>query len=248
MCHCLNKIALVTGATRGIGRAISTQLGKQGAIVVGTATTPAGAEEISAFLSQENIKGRGQVLNVTDSAAIDDVFGSIQEEFGAPDILINNAGITRDQLLLRMKDEQWDEIMATNLTSVFKVSRLAIRGMLKKRYGRIISISSVVSQLGNAGQTNYAAAKAGIEGFTRSLAREVAKHGVTVNAVAPGFIDTDMTRVLPDAHKENLLGMIPMNRLGTAAEVAYTVGFLASDEASYITGITLAVNGGMLMG
>lgn len=247
MCQCHNKIALITGATRGIGQAISLQLGQQGAIVIGTATTQAGADTISAFLKENQIKGRGQVLNVTDAKAIDDVFTSIQEEFGAPDILVNNAGITRDQLLLRMKDEQWDDIIATNLTSVFKVTRVAVKGMLKKRSGRVISISSVVSQLGNAGQTNYAAAKAGIEGFTRSLAREVARHGVTVNAVAPGFIDTDMTRVLPDAHKEQLMGMIPMHRLGLANEIGSAVGFLASDEAAYITGVTLPVNGGMLM-
>lgn len=238
------KVALVTGASRGIGRAIAEQLKAQGAIVVGTATSEKGAAAIAEYLGQPNT---GLVLNVTDTDSIEACLASIKNNFGDIDILVNNAGITRDNLLMRMKDEEWFDIMQTNLTSVFRLSKAVLRSMMKKRYGRIITIGSVVGSMGNAGQTNYAAAKAGVLGFTKSLAREVASRGVTVNAVAPGFIDTDMTKELSDDQKEAIFGQVPANRLGQPAEIAATVAFLASEPAAYITGETIHVNGGMYM-
>lgn len=242
-----NEIALVTGASRGIGEAILKTLAARGATVIGTATTPSGAETITAKLTALGYKGRGLVLDVTDPAKIDEVLKLIEDQFGAPTILVNNAGITRDTLLMRMKDEDWDAIIQTNLTSVYRLSKAVLRGMMKARRGRIISIASVVGAMGNAGQTNYAAAKAGIIGFSKSLAREVGSRGVTVNVVAPGFIDTDMTRGLADEHKQALLGQIPLARLGQPEEIAHAVAFLASPMAGYITGQTLHVNGGMYM-
>ena len=238
-----NEIALVTGASRGIGRAIAQALGAAGATVIGTATSEAGAQAIGETLSAAGIKGRGMVLNVTDPASVEAVSKQVGEEFGAPTILVNNAGI----LLMRMKDEEWDAIIATNLSSVYRLSKACLRGMTKARKGRIINIASVVGSTGNAGQTNYAAAKAGLLGFTKSLAREVGSRGITVNAVAPGFIDTDMTRALPDAQREALLQGIPLNRLGKPEEIAGAVLFLASEAGGYITGETLHVNGGMFM-
>lgn len=242
-----NEVALVTGASRGIGQAIALALGNKGATVIGTATSESGAEKITGYLKEAGVKGMGMVLNVTDPESIESTLSAIQETFGAPSILVNNAGITRDNLLMRMKDEEWDEIISTNLTSVYRVSKACLRSMTKARKGRIITIASVVGVSGNAGQTNYSAAKAGLIGFSKSLAREVGVRGVTVNTVAPGFIDTDMTRALADEHKENLLRQIPLNRLGQASEVAAAVAFLASPEAGYITGETLHVNGGMYM-
>jgi len=242
-----NEIALVTGASRGIGKSTALALGKQGASVVGTATSDKGAEAISAYLAEAGIKGKGLVLNVTDSASIDDCLKAMEAEFGMPTILVNNAGITRDNLLMRMKDEEWDDIINTNLTSIYRLSKAVLRTMMKARKGRIISITSVVGAMGNAGQTNYAAAKAGVMGFTKALAREAGSRGITVNAVAPGFIDTDMTKVLPDDQKNALLTQIPMGRLGQPEEIAAAVAFLASPEAAYITGTTLHVNGGMYM-
>lgn len=241
------KVALVTGATRGIGRAIALSLGEQGATVIGTATSENGAETISGFLKEANINGKGMVLNVTDNAAIEDVVSSVEAEFGAPDILVNNAGITRDNLLMRMKDEEWDDIIDTNLTPIFKLSKRCLRAMTKARWGRIITITSVVGAMGNAGQTNYAAAKAGVIGFSKSLAREVGVRGITVNTVAPGFIDTDMTSSLPEAHKTALLEQVPAKRLGQPEEIAAAVSYLASPNAGYVTGETLHVNGGMYM-
>lgn len=241
------KVALVTGATRGIGRAIALSLGEQGATVVGTATSNNGAETISSFLKEAGINGKGVVLNVTDADAIESVVSSIETEFGAPDILVNNAGITRDNLLMRMKDEEWDDIINTNLTPIFKLSKRCLRAMTKARWGRIITITSVVGAMGNAGQTNYAAAKAGVIGFSKSLAREVGARGITVNSVAPGFIDTDMTSGLAEAHKTALLEQVPVKRLGEPEEIAAAVTFLASPSAAYITGETLHVNGGMYM-
>ena len=241
------EVALVTGASRGIGKAIAQALARKGATVVGTATTEAGAEAISKYLAEAGAKGRGMVLNVTDAASIDTVVTATEEAFGGVTVLVNNAGITRDNLLMRMKDEEWNEIIETNLTSLFRVARACIRGMMKARKGRIVNIGSVVGASGNAGQTNYAAAKAGLVGFTKSLAREVGSRGITVNAVAPGFIDTDMTRDLPDAQRNALLGQIPVGRLGKPEEIAAAVTFLVSPGASYITGETLHVNGGMYM-
>lgn len=241
------EIALVTGASRGIGQTIALALGKQGATVVGTATSEKGAEAISAYLKENGINGQGMALNVTDADSIDQVMTSMTEAFGAPTILVNNAGITRDNLLMRMKEEEWNDIINTNLTSVYRLSKACLRAMTKARKGRIISISSVVGASGNAGQTNYSAAKAGLIGFTKSLAREVGARGITVNTVAPGFIDTDMTRALPDAQRDALLGSIPLNRLGQPEEIAAAVAFLASPGAAYITGETLHVNGGMYM-
>lgn len=243
-----NEIALVTGASRGIGAAIALGLGEKGATVIGTATSEAGAAAITARINEAGIKGEGMVLNVTDPASIDSVLKAIAERFGAPGILINNAGITRDNLLMRMKDEEWDNIMETNLTSIYRLSKACLRPMMKARKGRIISIGSVVGSTGNAGQTNYAAAKAGMIGFTKSLAREVGSRGITVNAVAPGFIDTDMTRELPEEQHKKLLSEIPLARLGAPKEIANAVVFLASSAADYITGETLHVNGGMYMG
>lgn len=242
------EIALVTGASRGIGKAVAMRLGKEGATVVGTATSDSGAEKITAYLKENGISGMGLMLNVTDQSSVDNVLETITKEFAAPSILVNNAGITRDNLLMRMKQEEWDEIIDTNLTSIYRLSKACMRAMTKARKGRIISISSVVGAAGNAGQTNYAAAKAGLLGFTKSLARELGPRGVTVNAVAPGFIDTDMTKSLPDAQREALLSGIPLNRLGEPEEIAAAVAFLASPDAGYITGETLHVNGGMYMG
>jgi len=241
------EIALVSGASRGIGRAIALELGRQGATVIGTATSETGAEKISNILKENGIGGKGVELNVTNQASIDAALSSIRAEFGDPGILVNNAGITRDNLLMRMKDEEWDDIINTNLSSVYRLSKACLRAMMKARKGRIISIASVVGLMGNAGQSNYAAAKAGLIGFTKALAREVGSRGITANAVAPGFIDTDMTRALPDEQKEALLKQIPLNRLGHAEEVAAAVAFLASPAAGYITGETLHVNGGMYM-
>lgn len=242
-----NEIALVTGASRGIGQAIALELGANGATVIGTATSSKGAESISNYLKDKGINGIGVELNVTDPDSIDTVLKTMTEQFGAPSILINNAGITRDNLLMRMKEEEWDDIMETNLKSIFRMSKACLRAMTKARKGRIISIGSVVGASGNAGQSNYAAAKAGVMGFSRALAREVGSRGITVNVVAPGFIDTDMTRSLADEQKQALLGQIPLNRLGTAEEIAKAVVFLASPGAGYITGTTLHVNGGMYM-
>lgn len=240
------EIALVTGASRGIGQAIALELGRRGATVVGTATSEKGAAAIGEVLAENDVKGAGMMLNVTDQVSIDDLMGAM-EQFGTPTILVNNAGITRDNLLMRMKDEEWQAIIDTNLTSVYRLSKAVLRGMMKARKGRIVSISSVVGAAGNAGQTNYAAAKAGLVGFTKSLAREVGSRGITVNAVAPGFIDTDMTRALAEAQKEALLKDIPLGRLGQASEIAAAVAFLASPGAGYISGETLHVNGGMYM-
>jgi 3-oxoacyl-[acyl-carrier protein] reductase len=241
------QVALVTGASRGIGRAIAEQLAKSGFYVVGTATSDKGAEAISSFFSDNSLAGNGMVLNVTDPESIDTMVKTIGKEHGAPIILVNNAGITRDNLLMRMKDDEWNDIINTNLTSVFRMSKACLRGMMKAKKGRIINISSVVGATGNAGQANYAAAKAGMVGFTKSMAKEVGSRNITVNTVAPGFIDTDMTRELPDQQKQALLTAIPLNRLGDAKEIAYAVNFLASDQAAYITGETLHINGGMFM-
>ncbi|MFT7261884.1 MAG: 3-oxoacyl-[acyl-carrier protein] reductase [Glaciecola sp.] len=238
------KIALVTGASRGIGKAIAEHLVTMGAIVIGTATTDNGATAISEYLSEN---GTGMVLNVTDNTSMTDLLSKINEQFGAIDILVNNAGITRDNLLMRMKDDEWNDIIQTNLTSVFKLSKAVLRGMMKKRHGRIVNIGSVVGSTGNAGQANYAAAKAAVIGFSKSMAREIASRGITVNVVSPGFIDTDMTKNLTDDQKEAIFKDIPANRLGLPKEIAATVGFLVSDEAGYITGETIHVNGGMYM-
>jgi len=242
-----NEIALVTGASRGIGRAIALALGRAGAITLGTATTERGVAAIDEYFYTAGIKGRGILLDVTIPERIDSVVKEITETEGAPTILVNNAGITRDNLMLRMKDDEWQQILDTNLTSVFRLTRACLRAMTKARKGRIITIGSVVGTMGNPGQCNYAAAKAGILGFTKALAREVGGRGVTVNVVAPGFIDTDMTRALADNQRQGLLGMIPLGRLGTPDEVANAVVFLASPAASYITGETLHINGGMFM-
>ena len=239
------KIVLVTGASRGIGHAIAFTLGGAGATVIGTATSENGTDKISKTFSDNNILGKGMKLNVTDNDQITDLLKAVSEEFGSIDILINNAGITRDNILVRMKEEEWDEIINTNLTSIYKMSKAVLRSMIKKKTGRIISITSVVGAMGNAGQTNYAAAKAGIMGFTKSLAREVGIRGITVNAVAPGFIQTDMTDALPEDQKDELAAQIPMGRLGTVNEVAQAVLFLAGDSGAYITAQTLHVNGGM---
>ncbi len=239
------KIVLVTGATRGIGKAIALTLGGAGATVIGTATSEEGARNVSQMLDDEKISGKGIVLNVTDNDQVSNVEESIKNDFGSVDILVNNAGITRDNILLRMKEDEWEDIINTNLSSIYKMSKSVLRGMIKKRSGRIISITSVVGAMGNAGQSNYGAAKAGIIGFTKSLAREVGVRGVTVNAIAPGFIETDMTDSLPEDQKKALALQIPMGRLGTADEVAQAVLFLAGDGGSYITGQTLHVNGGM---
>ena len=242
------KIVLVTGASRGIGQSIAFALGKMGATVVGTATSDSGAEKIAVALKEQNIKGAGFVLDVGSQESVDAVFAKIEAEIGGlPNIVVNNAGITRDTLLMRMKQDDWDAVINTNLSSIFRVSKAALKGMTKARWGRIINISSVVGSMGNAGQTNYAAAKAGIMGFAKSLAREVGSRNVTVNNVAPGFIDTDMTKELPENHKELLLGQIPLGRLGQPEEIASVVAFLASDVAGYITGETIHVNGGMYM-
>ena len=242
-----NEIAFVSGASRGIGREIALALGAKGAVVIGTATSESGAENISNYLNDNGIKGSGMVMNVTEQDSINAAVAATTEQFGAPTILVNNAGITRDNLLMRMKDEEWDAIINTNLSSIFRLTKTCLKAMMKARKGRIVSIASVVGASGNAGQTNYAAAKAGLMGFSKSLAREVGSRGITVNVVAPGFIDTDMTRALPDAQRDALLSQIPLNRLGDPKEIANAVAFLAAPEASYITGETIHVNGGMYM-
>ena len=239
------QIVLVTGASRGIGQAIALTLGRTGATVIGTATSEEGADNISKIFSESDILGKGIKLNVTDNNQIKELLNAVSDEFGSVDILINNAGITRDNILVRMKAEEWDDIINTNLSSVYRMSKAVLRGMIKKRYGRIISITSVVGAMGNAGQSNYAAAKAGIMGFTKSLAREVGVRGITVNTIAPGFIETDMTDSLPEDQKAALASQIPMARLGTVDEIAQAVLFLADDSGSYITAQTLHVNGGM---
>ena len=239
------KLVLVTGASRGIGKAIALTLGGAGATIIGTATTESGSDNISKIFADNKVSGKGIKLNVTDNEQIASLIKSVNEDFGSIDILINNAGITRDNILLRMKEDEWEDIINTNLSSLYKMTKSVLRGMIKKRSGRIISITSVVGAMGNAGQSNYAAAKAGMIGFTKSLAREVGVRGITVNAVAPGFIETDMTSNLPDEQKEALASQIPMGRLGTPDEVANAVLFLAGDSGSYITGQTLHVNGGM---
>ncbi|MEI8574191.1 3-oxoacyl-ACP reductase FabG [Methylomonas sp. LW13] len=238
------KLAIVTGASRGIGRAIAEKLVADGFFVVGTATSDSGADAISAYLGDN---GKGYKLNVADSADIDSFIKTTGDAYGTPAVLVNNAGITRDNLLMRMKDEEWDDIINTNLTSIFRMSKAVLRGMMKVRYGRIINISSVVGSTGNAGQANYAAAKAGMIGFAKSMAKEVGSRGITVNTVSPGFIDTDMTKELSDDIKNALLGSIALGRLGQPEEIAHAVSFLASEQASYITGETLHVNGGMYM-
>ncbi|MDP1660004.1 MAG: 3-oxoacyl-ACP reductase FabG [Methylotenera sp.] len=241
------QIALITGASRGIGAAIALELGEQGATVIGTATSASGAASISKVFAGANIKGEGMALDVNDAAQVEATLKAIAEKYGDVSILVNNAGITRDTLLMRMKDEDWDAVISTNLTSVFRMSQAVLRPMMKARTGRIISISSVVGHMGNAGQTNYAAAKAGMTGFTKSLAAEVGSRGITVNCVAPGFIDTDMTAELPEDITNKMLARIPAGRLGNVKEIAATVAFLASPNAAYITGETIHVNGGMLM-
>ncbi len=242
-----SPLAIVTGASRGIGKAIAERLAKDGFFVVGTATSDAGASAITIYLEEAGLSGVGRVLNVAEAGTIEKFVDEVSEEFGTPAALINNAGITRDNLLMRMKDEEWDDIIRTNLTSIFRISKACMRGMMKARHGRIVNITSVVGSTGNAGQTNYAAAKAGIIGFTKSLAKEVGSRGITVNSVAPGFIDTDMTRGLSDELRQSLLGNIPLGRLGSAEEIAGAVSFLCSVDAGYVTGETLHVNGGMYM-
>lgn len=241
------KIALVTGASRGIGRAIAEELGAQGAIVIGTATSDAGAQAISDAIAARGGQGVGMVMNVADSESVAHGLAKIEEHFGVPTVLVNNAGITRDNLLMRMKDDEWNDVINTNLSGLFRLSKGVLRGMMKARTGRIINIGSVVGAMGNGGQTNYAAAKAGLEGFSRALAREVGSRNITVNTVAPGFIDTDMTRELPESQRDALLTQIPLGRLGQASEIAAVVAFLASDAAAYVTGATIPVNGGMYM-
>lgn len=241
------QVALVTGASRGIGRAIALDLGREGAAVIGTATSEAGAADIQKAFADASLQGWGAVLNVTDAVACDALMGEIERKFGPVSVLVNNAGITRDNLAMRMKDEEWDAVIETNLKAVFRLSKAVMRGMMKARYGRIISITSVVGSSGNPGQANYAAAKAGVAGMSRALARELGSRNITVNCVAPGFIDTDMTKALPDAQRDMLLGQIPLGRLGQADEIAAAVTFLASPRAAYITGTTLHVNGGMYM-
>ena len=239
------QIALVTGASRGIGKAIAETLSTKGVIVIGTATTDSGADKISDYLSATG--GKGMTLNVANASSVKDVIKAITDQFGNISILVNNAGITRDNLLMMMKDEQWDDIIQTNLTSIFRLSKAVVRPMMKARTGRIINIGSVVGLTGNPGQTNYCAAKAGVMGFSKSLAREIGSRGITVNTVAPGFIDTDMTKQLPDEQREALIKQIPLNKLGNPQDIANAVVFLASADAAYITGETINVNGGMYM-
>lgn len=241
------KIALVTGASRGIGQATAQALGRQNATVIGTATTEEGAEKITAAFKNSGVEGCGLVLNVTHSESIESLIATIKERYGMPSILVNNAAITQDNLLLRMKDDEWDRVIQTNLSSIFKLTRICLRDMLKARWGRIINMSSIVGTTGNPGQVNYAAAKAGLVGFTKALALEVGSRSITANAIAPGFIDTDMTRALSEEQRKTLMERIPLQRLGHADEIAAAVVFLASEEAGYITGQTLHINGGMYM-
>ena len=241
------QIALVTGASRGIGRAIALALGKQGAIVVGTATTPDGADKICTYLAEAGIQGTGVVLEVREAEQVETVLGQVEKQYGAPTILVNNAGITRDNLAMRMKEDEWDAVIDTNLKAIFRLSKAVMRGMMKARQGRIINVTSVVGHAGNPGQVNYCAAKAGVAGMSRSLARELGSRSITVNCVAPGFIDTDMTRVLEDGQRQSLVANVPLGRFGQPEDVAAAVVFLASPGAAYITGTTLHVNGGMYM-
>lgn len=242
------KVALVTGASRGIGKSIALELAARGYKVAGTATSDSGAERISAYLADAGVTGKGYNMNVTDSESINAALAQIKSDLGDPLVVVNNAGITQDNLFLRMKESEWDDVINTNLSSVFRIAKACIKPMTKARWGRIISVSSVIGSMGNAGQVNYGASKAGIEGFTRSLAKEIASRNITVNAVAPGFIQTDMTDELPAEHKEKILAQVPLGRLGQAEEVAKVVAFLAGDDAAYVTGETLHVNGGMYMG
>ncbi|CAA0119562.1 3-oxoacyl-[acyl-carrier-protein] reductase FabG [Halioglobus japonicus] len=241
------KVALVTGASRGIGRAIAETLSADGHIVIGTATSSKGAQSISTYLTEKNFPGQGMTLNVADQDSVSAVVKDITEQFGAPQILVNNAGITKDNILMRMKEDEWQDVIDTNLSSLYRVSKACVRGMTKARWGRIVNITSVVGSMGNIGQSNYAATKAGAEGFSRALARELGSRSITVNCIAPGFIDTDMTRALPEEQRDLLLRQIPLGRLGNPAEIAALVGFLCSDNAAYITGETVHINGGMHM-
>lgn len=241
------KVALVTGASRGIGAAIADELGAKGVVVVGTATSESGAEKISARFAEKGINGKGMMLNVTDQESVDSVVKAITGEYGAPTILVNNAGITKDNILMRMKDDEWFDVIDTNLNSIYRVCKACVRGMTKARWGRIINITSVIGSMGNVGQSNYAATKAGAAGMTRALAKELGSRAITVNAVAPGFIQTDMTDELGEDAKTSLLSMVPLARLGQPEEIAQVVNFLASDAAGYITGETIHVNGGMYM-
>lgn len=242
-----NKVVLVTGASRGIGAAIADSLGAKGAIVIATATSEAGAEKISVRLAEKGIKGKGMVLDVANQESITTLMEAVQKEYGAPLILINNAGITKDNILMRMKDDEWFDVIDTNLNAIYRLSKACLRGMTKARWGRIVNISSVVGAMGNAGQTNYCATKAGVGGFTRSLAKELGSRNITVNAVSPGFIDTDMTKDLPEANREQILSQIPLGRLGDPEEIAAVVDFLVGDSGAYITGENIHVNGGMYM-
>ena len=241
------KVALVTGASRGIGRAIAEALAGDGFAVIGTATSSAGAEQITARFVEKNFVGQGMVLNVNDAASISLLLKEVEENFGAPTVLVNNAGITKDNILLRMKEDEWSDVVNTNLNSVFRLSKACVRAMTKAKWGRIVNISSVVGSMGNSGQSNYSATKAGVEGFSRALAKELGSRNITVNTVAPGFIDTDMTKNLPEASKDAMLSQIPLARLGEPSEIADVVSFLVSDSAGYITGETIHVNGGMYM-
>lgn len=241
------KVALVTGASRGIGQAIAKQVAALGFTVVGTATTESGAEKITAYMQEAGIEGCGMCLNVTDADSVTSVVKAITEQYAAPTVLINNAGITKDNILMRMKEDEWSDVIDTNLNAIYRLSKACVRGMSKARWGRIINISSVVGSMGNAGQANYAATKAGVEGFSRSLAKELGSRNITVNAVAPGFIDTDMTKVLADDHKELMLSAVSLGRLGKPDEIAAVVAFLVGEGGAYITGETIHVNGGMYM-